>query len=347
MICLSAISPHIMQNDEEVVASSPFLNPTTCIESGESMGKAIPLTVNVQGVSKTFSSITKAGIKFGVSRRVIEDRLKKGWTTEQAVGLEDGPKKNWLPVVVKHQGISHTFKSLRECGRAFGFSTTSITERIKKGWTIEEAVGLVLKTGECCVCGERFIHPLKYTKPDKKFCSAKCSDTTRDRKHVNAMQRKRRKSNLEKYRKKEMEWYYANQEKVRAINKRTYHKNKHKFDHAKRAAWEADQMKNNPIYALKKRLRDRLRKAIKNNYKAGSAVRDLGCSVEYFKEYIESKFTEGMSWNNWCVGGWVLDHIIPLNAFDLTDREQLLKAVHYTNMQPLWEDDNLRKAARY
>ena len=68
-------------------------------------------------------------------------------------------------------------------------------------------------------------------------------------------------------------------------------------------------MKNNPIYALKKRLRDRLRKAIKNNYKAGSAVRDLGCSVEYFKEYIESKFTEGMSWDNWGIGGGCL--IIP------------------------------------
>ena len=85
--------------------------------------------------------------------------------------------------------------------------------------------------------------------------------------------------------------------------------------------------------------------AIKSNQKAGSAVRDLGCSIKEFKACIESKFQHGMTWDNHGFHGWHLDHIIPLSKFDLTDREEFLKACHYTNIQPLWAYDNLSKGA--
>lgn len=97
-------------------------------------------------------------------------------------------------------------------------------------------------------------------------------------------------------------------------------------------------------HRIKSRLRSRLRDAIKNNQKSGSAVRDLGCSIAEFKLYIESKFQPGMGWDNWSVSGWHLDHIEPLDKFDLTDPEQLKKACHYTNLQPLWAKDNLTKS---
>lgn len=84
--------------------------------------------------------------------------------------------------------------------------------------------------------------------------------------------------------------------------------------------------------------------AIKNDYKAGSAVKDLGCSIQEFKIYIESKFLPGMTWDNWGINTWHLDHIISLSSFDLTIREELLKAVHYTNLQPLWAKDNIKKS---
>jgi hypothetical protein len=87
-----------------------------------------------------------------------------------------------------------------------------------------------------------------------------------------------------------------------------------------------------------------LNKAIKRNTKNGSSVKDLGCSIKEFKEYIEKQFKDGMNWNNWCKDGWHIDHIKPLNSFNLTDREDLLKAVHYTNLQPLWARDNFNKS---
>jgi len=59
---------------------------------------------------------------------------------------------------------------------------------------------------------------------------------------------------------------------------------------------------------------------------------------------LESKFQPDMNWDNWASDGWHIDHIKPLASFDLTDREQLLIACHYTNLQPLWAKDNIAKS---
>ena len=66
------------------------------------------------------------------------------------------------------------------------------------------------------------------------------------------------------------------------------------------------------------------------------------------KEYFKPLFTfvieenEMMSWDNY-PRLWEIDHIVPLSAFDLTDRKQFLEACNYTNLQPLWWFDNLLK----
>lgn len=99
-------------------------------------------------------------------------------------------------------------------------------------------------------------------------------------------------------------------------------------------------------YRIKVILRSRLYDAVFRECKNGSAIEDLGCSIEFFKAYIEQRFEPGMTWDNWAHDVWHLDHIIPLASFDLTDREQLLKACHYTNIQPMWAKDNLSKGAK-
>lgn len=99
-------------------------------------------------------------------------------------------------------------------------------------------------------------------------------------------------------------------------------------------------------YRLKRILRARLGASIKNNQKIGSAVNDLGCSIEKFKIYIENLFEDSMSWGNWSRAGWHIDHKIALAKFNLTNREELLKACHYTNLQPMWAEDNLSKGAK-
>lgn len=156
--------------------------------------------------------------------------------------------------------------------------------------------------------------------------------------------------------------YMKNRTQVIGIQK--LYREEHKID---KAEYDKKYQKNNKIksaynklykkqkmltdisYRLIRSLRSRLNHAIKNNAKVGSAVADLGCSIEFFKQHIEQKFynntktNENMTWDNYGLYGWHLDHIIPLSSFDLNDREQFLIACHYTNLQPLWAEDNLSK----
>jgi len=102
-------------------------------------------------------------------------------------------------------------------------------------------------------------------------------------------------------------------------------------------------------YLIKRRLRFRLRHIIKalgnDKYKWMSSVDLLGCDMEFFKIYIECKFTQGMSWDR--LSEIHIDHIKPCKKFDLTKLEEQKKCFHYTNLQPLWEIDNLKKNAKY
>jgi hypothetical protein len=108
--------------------------------------------------------------------------------------------------------------------------------------------------------------------------------------------------------------------------------------------WEADKKARDIVFRIQKNIRSRLRAAILNGQKRGSAVRDLGCSIPELKKYIEARFEPGMSWDNWAIDTWHIDHYIPLISFRLTDRGQFLSAVHHTNLQPLWAAENLKKS---
>lgn len=111
--------------------------------------------------------------------------------------------------------------------------------------------------------------------------------------------------------------------------------------------------KKNADYALNKakydtnyRLSSVLRSRIIQYLKSGSAVRDLGCTIAELKQHLEKQFQPGMTWDNWSKTGWHIDHIKPLSSFDLTDPDQFRQAAHYTNLQPLWAKDNLKKGSK-
>jgi hypothetical protein len=130
---------------------------------------------------------------------------------------------------------------------------------------------------------------------------------------------------------------------------RKEYKKQYELDHKDiRRKWNRENSFNrrhNDInFKLRLNLRSRLSKAIKRNQKAGSAVRDLGCSIPFLKDYIASKFYGDMSWDNYGVV-WELDHIEELHTFDLTDPIQFRKAVHYTNLQPLTIEDHKKKTS--
>ena len=91
-------------------------------------------------------------------------------------------------------------------------------------------------------------------------------------------------------------------------------------------------------------LRSRLIKAIKSigDSKAYTTSQCIGCTPAELIMHLASLFEPGMSWSNH--GKWHIDHIKPCATFDLTDPEQQKACFHYTNLQPLWAVDNLRKS---
>ncbi len=109
--------------------------------------------------------------------------------------------------------------------------------------------------------------------------------------------------------------------------------------------YNKDKRKTDVQFKLRSTLRRRLGNALKKEFKSGSAIRDLGCSIDEFKLYLESNWLEGMTWDNYGnkEGQWSIDHTIPLSSFDLTIREQLLIACNYKNQLPMWHIDNLKK----
>lgn len=112
--------------------------------------------------------------------------------------------------------------------------------------------------------------------------------------------------------------------------------------HLNRLIRVSHRYRNDVEFKIKHNLRSRLYKAIKYGRQMG-ALQLLNCSIDELKVHLESKFQPGMTWDNY--GKWHIDHIKPLASFDLTDIEQLKEACKYTNLQPLWAKDNMKKGS--
>ena len=133
--------------------------------------------------------------------------------------------------------------------------------------------------------------------------------------------------------------YYQTHKQERKIYAKKYNENRKE----EKRHYENNKLKTDINYKLAKNLRTRLYLALKENWKSGSAVKDLGCPISEFITYLESKFKPGMTWANWNYNGWHINHIKPLSKFNLQNREEFLEACNYKNLQPLWAEENIKK----
>lgn len=101
---------------------------------------------------------------------------------------------------------------------------------------------------------------------------------------------------------------------------------------------------------LQKRIKDRLRARItsalsSNNYKkTNKTIEYLGCSISYFKKWLEYQFKDGLSWENYTE--WHIDHVIPCESFDLSNKEEQSKCFIWSNLRPCYIEENLLKGAK-
>ena len=157
---------------------------------------------------------------------------------------------------------------------------------------------------------------------------------------------KYRNNNKEKILEINRKYYINNSEHCKNRDKKYRTRNKNKI--AKR---KHDRYTTDLDFKLREILRSRLSSAIKRNQKAGSAINDLGCSIEEFKLHLERQFEPWMNWDNYGKFDlnrltWNIDHINALANFDLTNKEEFLKACHYSNLRPLLALDNIKKGKK-
>ena len=111
----------------------------------------------------------------------------------------------------------------------------------------------------------------------------------------------------------------------------------------KKREYENKRYRNDPVVAITGRLRCRINQVLRGQNKSASTAELTGCTWKELIHHIEKQFTDGMSWDNRHL--WHVDHILPCASFDLSKPEEQRKCFHYTNLQPLWAKDNMRKGS--
>lgn len=213
----------------------------------------------------------------------------------------------------------------------------------------------------CKSCG--ILKPLtefgkdKHTKDGRtnrcKECVKKWRDENKEslqryhKQNYEANKEERKKSRMERHAaNKEVEneyarnYYHKNKDRVRNLPKKKYPQNKEKANQ-----YQKDKKKNDPLYRLKCNLRTLICNSLKGKgYKKTSKTEQiLGCSFEEFVTHIEKQFVGEMSWDNRHL--WDIDHNVPVSWG--TTEEEIIALNHYSNLQPLWREDNNIKGKRY
>ena len=199
----------------------------------------------------------------------------------------------------------------------------------------------------CSVCKiEKELDEFYLRKESKDGYRANCKEC------VKVTTTKYKKNNPEKIKNAQKEWVLNNPEKRKKIQdkynqkkeRQEQKKNWAKNNREKSYLWFNNKYKNDILFNLKIKFRRRIYMAIRNNNikKTNKMIDLLGCTYLELKHHIESKFTDGMSWDLVMSGKIHLDHIIPLSFSK--NEDNLKKLCHFENLQPLWAEENIRKS---
>ena len=194
-----------------------------------------------------------------------------------------------------------------------------------------------------CINGEYWVSPEKFEIRKQKLYASINNWVSNNREKVNKRCRDYRNRNIEKCRERCRKYHavLGKTDKEKKRKRDFYLANKERLNELSRIRC-LKKRKKDPIYKMQLNIRwlvnDSMRK---NGYTKKSRTQEiLGCSWEFFKNYIEQRWKEGMTWEN--RGKWHLDHIVPISSAN-TEKE-ILKLNHYTNFRPLWAFDNISKS---
>ena len=190
---------------------------------------------------------------------------------------------------------------------------------------------------------------------DKLQYSCKKCNNLRSKKYrqnnpqkIREIQKNWRKKNPELLYERHKRYRLQNNEKVNQRLKNFFLKNPEKRKeyrknyNPRKKEQRKERKEKDPVYHMMNKVRGRLRKYLitLNITKKNRTFEIVGCTPQELKEHLENQFVSGMTWEN--RNEWHIDHITPLSS--AKSEEELYKLCHYTNLQPLWAEDNLKKS---
>lgn len=170
----------------------------------------------------------------------------------------------------------------------------------------------------------------------------------------------RRKENIEKYKEKDKTYYLANREKCLVKNRQRRLEKREVYNAQKRKYYQANKaliLRYHQKNKVKRNLRVKLHRKSNTQARLICSLRSrfqlkcartqvlLGCSVKSFKNFLESKFDDKMTWQNYGTH-WVIDHVIPLAFFNLSSVQEQFICFNWTNLQPLMKKTNMEKSCK-
>ncbi len=201
---------------------------------------------------------------------------------------------------------------------------------------------------------------LKYKSDPKKYIKSWYQN---NKERLKGAREKYYQDNKEKLREQNRVWIKANKVKIKIYNEANKDKIKEQNKAyrarpeviARRHEWLANHLSDPQkklIWITRRQMSNIIKRAglgkdiITGKLLTKQCLELLGCAIDKVVKHIEAQFEEGMAWDNYGYYSWHIDHIKPCDAFDLTDPAQRAECFHYTNLQPLWAEDNLAKGAK-
>jgi len=200
----------------------------------------------------------------------------------------------------------------------------------------------------------------KYFKENKELINIRRSKKYYENHEENLIKdRERIKNEREKRLESSKMYYVVNKDKVKEYQKKHYELNKENY--IKRAkVWRDNnkersnllinvrnkiRKKEDVLFKLKTKLKTDIYISLKRKKKSKTLEQIIGLSLTEYKKHIENQFEDWMSWDNWGLHTWHIDHIIPLSSAKTEEEVYLLW--NYTNLRPLSANENLKKGNKF
>jgi len=221
-------------------------------------------------------------------------------------------------------------------------------------------INISMKTKTCSKC--------KITKPITEFCKKKnrkeglsywCKDCKKEAKKIyDQLHKKEIEEYRNSHRKESRKYRQSRKEETKTYRKQYYKEHrqeelfyckKYSQSHKKEInTCNKNRKKTDMNFKIRCNLRTRIWHGLKGDFKSLPTMFLTGCDIEYLMYHLQCKFAKGMSWDNHGNGWhgkkeWHIDHIKPCASFDLSKPEEQRECFHYSNLQPLWAKDNMKK----